>query len=422
MEQVMKEFGNLAAYLSRKSMMEILGVDRDECAHSQFLGWLFENTLTGKEATSLFISMLQEEAKIQAKDINDIKVVLEDFVEVKGFHGRVDIVMDVTYCYTKHQHIIIENKIDSLEHKMGQGNKAVDAENAMWQTEGYYEYYSKLKPCAFVFLTRPESQITIPADDKVSQKGPQYNYFKWIDYQNLLDKVLAPLKNKLPVGSEERMRVDDYIRCLGINMTQENLIAVSEELKVLVDKVWDDAGNRALFERLKEKDAALNDFWETNKNLIQPLFKVLKYLYPESNDIKEIDKVVNGKDTTKYDLYYNGELVNTNLSKNALVKKVVELYIYNVSNNLEDVKAAFPPKLRMLEKGKGADPTSLSNQVVIQKSSKPNKWVLLEGKSDWYVNQTGWDGKAMMNYFINHAKTLLPKLQIHEVVPSEKDS
>jgi hypothetical protein len=209
-------------------MMEILGVDRDEYAHSQFLGWLFENAVTGKEATSLFISMLQEETKIPAKDINDIKVVLEDFVEVKGFHGRADIVMDVTYCDTKHQYIIIENKIDSLEHKMGQGNKAVDAKNAMWQTEGYYEYYNKLKPCEFVFLTRPEAQITIPADDTESQKKPQCNYFKWIEYQNLLDKVLVPLKEKLPVDSEERMRVDDYIRCLGINMTQENLIAVSE--------------------------------------------------------------------------------------------------------------------------------------------------------------------------------------------------
>jgi hypothetical protein len=273
-----------------------------------------------------------------------------------------------------------------------------------------------------VFLTRPEAQITIPADDTESQKKPQCNYFKWIEYQNLLDKVLVPLKEKLPVDSEERMRVDDYIRCLGINMTQENLIAVSEELKALAKNVWDDVGNRDLFERLKNKDAALNDFWESNKNLIQPLFKVLKYLYPESDDIKAIDKVVNGKDTTKYDLYYNGELVNTNLSKNALLKKVVELYIYTVSSNLEKVKETFPPKLRMLEKGKEADPASLSNQVVIQKSSKPNKWVLLEGKSDWYVNQTGWDGKAMMNYFIDHAKKQIPGLRIHEVVPSEKDS
>ena len=36
----------LDRYFSEKSMMEILGVDRDENSHSKFLGWLFGNCQT----------------------------------------------------------------------------------------------------------------------------------------------------------------------------------------------------------------------------------------------------------------------------------------------------------------------------------------------------------------------------------------
>ena len=421
-QEYLPDFAALHKYFSKKSTMEILGVDRDECAHSMFLGWFFENAVTGKVATSLLVSLLQSKINISANIINDVKVVLEDFVEVKGYHGRVDIVMDVTYSKTKHLHIVIENKIDSLEHKMGFGKKSEDAENAMWQTEGYYEYYSKkYTPCAFVFLTRPSSQITLPNDNEGYKQGPQCSNFEWITYQDILDKILVPLRETLSKESKERVRINDYIRCLGINSTQDNLIAVSEELHELADKVWDNETNRALFERLKQKDAGLNAFWETNKCLIQPLFKVLRYLHPDIDAITEIDKVVNGKDTTKYDLCYEGREYK-NLSKNGLVKKTVELYINTCSNDIETVRMAFPSKLRMLNKGTGADPNSLSNQVVIQNSSRPNKWALLEGKLNWYVNQTGWDGKVMMNYFIEHAKTLLPGLQTHEVVPNEEDS
>lgn len=420
------DFTELRNYFSKKSMMEILGVDRDENAHSKFLGWLFENEVTGKDAISLFINMLPYERKISAKEINDVKVVLEDFVEVNGYHGRADIVIDVTYSKTEHLYVVIENKIDSLEHKMGIGKKSEDAENAMWQTEGYNEYYSaKYDHCAFVFLTRPNLS---------KENGPQCDNFKWKTYQDILNKVLVPLKKKLSKRSEEWIRINDYIRCLEINKTQDNLIAISKELLGLANNAWDNEANRALFERLKQKDAGLNSFWEENKHLIQPLFKVLRYMYPvsesepisdKSRSISEIDKVVNGKDTTKYDLCFDGREYK-NLSKNRLVKKTVELYIdvNKCNGDIKDVMDAFPSKLRMLNKGTGADPSSLSNQVVKEAQSKPNDWKPLdvEGRSNWYVNQTGWDGKAMMNYFIEHAKTLLPGLQIHEVVPNEDNT
>ena len=50
---------NLEEYFSKKSMMEILGVDRDENAHSQFLAWLFEKP----EALSLLLTFIKNEKK-----------------------------------------------------------------------------------------------------------------------------------------------------------------------------------------------------------------------------------------------------------------------------------------------------------------------------------------------------------------------
>jgi hypothetical protein len=49
----------LDSYFQQKSTMEILGVDRDENAHSRFLAWLFENEETRDVAIKKLISLLK---------------------------------------------------------------------------------------------------------------------------------------------------------------------------------------------------------------------------------------------------------------------------------------------------------------------------------------------------------------------------
>ena len=124
------DFTKLHEFFSKKSTMEILGVDRDENAHSKFLGWLFENELTRDSAIKNLLALLQtklREQKIQdipdvMKSYNEktfafqqVHVKLEDVVEVeyegKTYHGRVDIVIDIQLNNSDHLFVIIENKI-----------------------------------------------------------------------------------------------------------------------------------------------------------------------------------------------------------------------------------------------------------------------------------------------------------------------
>ncbi len=116
---VMTNWEKLEAYFNKKSMMEILGVDRDENAHSKFLGWLFENEDTREVAIKSLLSLLERKHREREQDkthfppslneinwdtfsIKDTKVTLEDFVEYSGFYGRADIVIDVTDCQDQH--------------------------------------------------------------------------------------------------------------------------------------------------------------------------------------------------------------------------------------------------------------------------------------------------------------------------------
>ena len=480
----------LKDYFNKKSMMEILGVDRDENAHSKFLGWLFENEDTREVAIKSLLTLLdnnkQSDNQIpeffvfdNRKVISDVKVKLEDFVEVnprdiksdaeqdEKVYGRADIVVDLIYGQEP-LHIIIENKIDSFEHKMGKGQKLEAEEGAIWQTEGYNYYYKEKygeENCVFVFLTRHKSQIEIPKKIKDLYKPDhkdgraQSDSFIWIDYQNVLDnilyKTLSFLKKKERLETE--LRIKDYIRCLGINKTQENLMAISSDSEIakLAYEVWID--NKKLFNDLVGNRSDQNIFWRENKEFIQPLFEILAYLcdiddekgkneIKEKEQIRDIKNIVNGKDFTTYEIKKDGTHISVEytirkksinaqkLGKNALVRTVVWLYMHE-NKEMRDLKAlqsAFPISLRI--KGKRFNSDAITNKVIDDEKRdrwKPIKDIKvfcdnkeldpIELKKDLYVIQTGWDGTDMMNRFIEHAHKLLgDNYHIEEVVPEEQ--
>ena len=492
----------LKDYFNKKSMMEILGVDRDENAHSKFLGWLFENEDTREVAIKSLLTLLdnnkQSDNQIpeffvfdNRKVISDVKVKLEDFVEVnprdiksdaeqdEKVYGRADIVVDLIYGQEP-LHIIIENKIDSFEHKMGKGQKLEAEEGAIWQTEGYNYYYKGKygeENCVFVFLTRHKSQIEIPKKIKDLYKPDhkdgraQSDSFIWIDYQNVLDSILVKVLDSIKESlkgtkqtkdsctslSEITIRINDYIRCLCINKTQENLMAIcsDSEIAKLSCEVWKD--NKELFNDLVGNRSDQNFFWRENKVFIQPLFEILAYLcdiddekgkneIKEKDQIRKIKNIVNGKDFTTYEIKKDGTPISVEytirkksiytqkLGKNALVRTVVWLYMHENEKmrSLESLQSAFPMSLRI--KGKRFDSDAITNKVIdgekrdrwkpikdIKVFCDNNELKSIELEKDLYVIQTGWDGTDMMNRFIEHAHKLLGDIyHIEEVVPEEQ--
>jgi hypothetical protein len=386
------------------------------------------------------------------------------------YYGRADIVLEVTYDNKQHLYVIIENKIDSFEHKMGKGQKEEDAEGAMWQTVGYSNYYKEKydkKNCVFVFLTRPnidtkkcEKFFDKKKSHNRSDGGPQCDSFIWINYQNVLDSILVKVLDSIKESlkgtkqtkdsctslSEITIRINDYIRCLGINKTQENLMAISSDSEIakLADEIW---------------NSIQEDKIKSNQNIIRPLFEVLYYLHhnPKKNGIIDsIYGIVNDKDYTTYSIegIKSGVGIDacshrdSGLTKNALIMRVVELYLKEKGD--KNIKEVFPPALRMVCKGALAKEESLSNQVIIEleeyiqkkneyKKSKNQEPLTKESAKDainkdddWkelnvnealsglYVIQTGWDGKIMMNNFIEHVKQIMPEYTIKEQVHEDK--
>jgi ribosomal protein L21E len=458
------DFTKLHEFFSKKSTMEILGVDRDENAHSKFLGWLFENELTRDSAIKKLLALLQtklREQKIQdipdvMKSYNEktfafqqVHVKLEDVVEVeyegKTYHGRVDIVIDIQLNNSDHLFVIIENKIFSHEHRLGCGKKTEDPD-APWQTIGYNLYYdyknkNNKNNCLFAYLTLPKCPMPEGDSDKKEIDEPNCKKFIHINYQDLMTHLLEKLKVTDTVAEKQKeasiiqQRIIEYITCLEINKTQNSLMAVSNDLKKLANEYVDIPLLKKIHENIQNKNAS---FWQEHKDFLRPLFKVLTYLAEDGNysnedgnysniikkEIQEIDKFVNGKDYTAYMIKENNQPMisgdnKDRFGKNALVKKVVELYINNHQiSDFEELRKAFPPSLRLVNKGSSADPKSQCNQVV--SSSQYNKnWKPIEPKDDWFVNQTGWDGRTMMDNFIAHVKRIMPQYTIEEVIPGE---
>lgn len=466
------DFTKLHEFFSKKSTMEILGVDRDENAHSKFLGWLFENEETRITAINSMIRLWKEKAKkklpiitneeyknavnenIQFPEIEDkssVEVKLEDFVvsEDSNCYGRADIVINITD-QKGNRHIIIENKIDSLEHKMG-NDKAQKESN--WQTIEYFKYYTQKyygKDYLFFFLTRPKYQITISEKQEKEQlkKEPQCQAFIGIDYQDII-KILKNITVDLTKDKDEktaeraketRHRINDYIYCLGINKTQNTLMAVSGGLKTKVEEAW------------KYLQKGTEKVIKENQDILRPLFEVLNHINKEDdkkdNKIERIYTIIKGKDYTSYNIEDTEGLCAENLTKNGLVKSIIELYIRKEEViECKKLKEIFSPALRMICKGSAASSDSLSNQVVINLDEywkKKNKylksknkktlskdeaheniqndgdWRVLSGANNCYVIQTGWDGRPMMNNFIEYAERIMPSIKIKECVKEKK--
>ena len=476
-------FQDLHDYFSKKSMMEIMGVDRDENAHSNFLAWLFENEETSKYACKLLIKLLQrraaEEEKVKALPNNlanvnidkicKVKVTREAFVQATyekksnkiedaqnncsgtEVKGRTDIVIDLLDGKNNISlKIIIENKVDSEEickwcYKKEKPDNQISKEdrndkrtvdNNLWQTKFYYDYYSRQhgeNKVVYAFLTLPNSD------------GPKCKKFIHITYQNIMNDILIPIKD---IASESTLsQIKDYIKALGINYSQDEVMAVSPELKTLANQLLKTNDVIKKLYNLRQQKDSVNDkkerdrlieFWNcytttgvAYRDILRPFFEVLSII---KNDKDNKD----GRDDTEY---RNGDEVIR--GKNPLFRWIVEKYIVSrhpVTPSVEELQLMFPPSLH--GKTVSAREGSCTDKNIIIGEPKSdfsniykdnsfgfwNKYCLdnpCNKMADIYVCQTGWDGPAMMSRLIKYVKENIPSfadLNIREVPSFLKES
>lgn len=431
----------LDRYFRQKSTMEILGVDRDENAHSNFLAWLFENEITGKEACIRLLKRIASDF-VNYDDIDRIKVIREDFchyeykrnvngvikcddlqdkehednTEYKNIEGRTDIVVEILFNHSNAVHIIIENKVGSVENckwefigKKIEDKIEHDLDKSLWQTSFYYDYYTALygkEKTHFVFLS-------IPGEEKAKCKQ-----FKNITYQDIMDYILVPLFDTIS-DVETRLRLWDYILALSINYNQNRIMAVSPKLKLLATSLC--CSFKPLFDmflswQIESERQKLISFWNHTeqgipiRDILRPFFKVMAIVEPEEWKLKE-----QTPDTTKYEIYDN--TVNFACGgKNALFKWLVEKFIKKFDSvnkeslTLEHLQMIFPPSLH----GKTASARNskpANNHIISKGVVDKSHWCRSELNPDFSIIQTGWDGPEMMSRLIRYVKENIEELK-----------
>lgn len=252
-----------------KSMMEIVGVHRDENKHSDFLAWLFDSSSDhqlGAEPAKNLIELIKKNGQL-LPIIADKITKCTAKREVAGKDGdRVDIILEIEVGNDKIR-VVFENKVNAPE------TIDKDGIGGIGQTIRYHQEYSKKNDGfknVYIYNRCDKSQL------------PQCQEFICITYQDIVDNIIEPLfTNKINyIISKRRTEfiLKDYILTLEkpVNVekqTDKIIMAMGKELKENLQKFLDK--NFDLFATAIETATVANNDLE-KKQIYEELASVLK--------------------------------------------------------------------------------------------------------------------------------------------------
>lgn len=395
-----QEFLELQEYYHCKSCWEVLGIAREEVYHSAFIAWLLDPSdshamgvfclrrllaaavlVESKIGTSCCSEWLDETFRqaiiVDNYTISDIRVETEKVVSSdKPRDSRLDIFVECKISIESRSpfdlKMIIENKVGSSEH----GN----------QTSRYRNWAAKEFPGAKLacFFLSPEFGR--------KEKALSEACFLKFSYQHLLEYVITPLLVSMR-DSQERARVEDYVRALSISTG----VYKREDKK--------DKGNFRMAITDKEKEL-LKALWARYENILLAAVEVIAEdkAFAEGLGLSEKDQEscrkvverVSARDRTKYNLKYQGcQLNESPLPKNRvlfeIVKKMEAVGLENFSSHI-----------RKFIKGFGnTKGLRLEEEVGDKKRCHSEFSVTFEGKIYLVSNQWGIGGIKALKKFLN---------------------
>ncbi len=243
-----------------KSMMEILGVHRDENKHSDFLAWLFDSSSDhqlGAEPAKNLIELIKKNGQL-LPIITDKITKCTAKREVAGKdRDRVDIILEIE-AEPKNIRVIFENKVNAPE---------TIGEKGIGQTQRYHDEYEQKKDGfknVYIYNRCDISQL------------PQCEEFICITYQDIVDNIIEPLLPNLNPRTEFILK--DYILTLEkpVNVekqTDKIIMAMGKKLKENLKKFLDK--NFDLFATAIETATVANNDLE-KKQIYEELASVLK--------------------------------------------------------------------------------------------------------------------------------------------------
>ena len=327
-----KNIQKIKEFYKTKSFSGILGVDRREMTHSNFLAWIFDDTQShnlGQFAIKQLLDMLLEygEEKIDnslklynknnSTDLqfdNLYKVMMLDIYNVENLMvgverplvgGRIDIIISMHIRSEKNDiklpekiNIIIENKVDSSEHSN--------------QTSTYYNYYKKEETYKndlnlFVFLS---PVVTSKLKDKLADN----EHFININYQLISDNILE--------------------RALTYDISERNKFIITEYLLSLRKPSKENKGQTMATGKLEKE--LLKEFWETHVELLTTAFGVLSEIAKDEGDEETFESLENMKKNTSELIRYKSIEEYLEQTKKNLSQELKQISI-NLINRISEV-------------------------------------------------------------------------------------
>ncbi|WP_461241066.1 PDDEXK-like family protein [Paucilactobacillus sp. N302-9] len=198
----------LKNWLIGNNIFNILGLQRNEIRHSNFIAWLVNpsaNRVFGDYFLKKILLTVIKNGSVN--DLSELNVMLNDYSDatvLREYHN-IDILIKSANQRTK---IVIENKIDSQQHDQ--------------QLQRYQKFVQKNsnKDDKLIFI-----YLTIDGDD------PKAEGWQRLSYTDVLE-ILQNMMNRAYDESIELQYVRDYINLLKVNIVRD------EELTKTVEKIY----------------------------------------------------------------------------------------------------------------------------------------------------------------------------------------
>ena len=401
--QISKEYNELKKFYNTKSILQLVGKERDENVHSDMIAWLLDDSVEHKLGLTpirYFLRMLpisiDKEENILAKeeynnyllscflnkDLNilNINIKREHMLGKDGktytSSQRIDILIEITILINNEYKIlpvIIENKVKSDEHD----DQTISYKE--WSDDTYSDSSKFFQPI-LIFLTPKK------------QSKPNEPSFIKISYQELVDRVIDPCLI-ICESNEAIFRLKDYLRTL----TYTNFEKITEK------------GDIVMAMTKSEKDLLLK-FKEENKDLLLAIREAIREDEKDSEIVEAIEEINSSIVSRNNDKY----VYNSNVYKKGhLVYQVIKDYVNKgLVNDSKELKSKFEysgtkPSKRLFyteeEYNKSSD----------QKRYHKDPIVLNSGEIIYISNQIGSTGKNTDSTNLDNFLELCTKLGIN---------
>lgn len=310
-----KDFARLRNRFDRQSLFSILSVENRELQHSAVLKWFFSLPTVSTHRNGPLALMLRlygsellsggksSSSKLDTQEMGNVvlgnyeilscKVQTEEYVENQKQKGRIDVWIkgemkvegkSVPY------HVIIENKVESKEHKC--------------QTSFYAEYMKRLKGLVFPIFLTPK----VKGDgDEISCESER---FVKMTYPMLMEEIMEPMLSHPYMTKRDKFILEEYLYSLS-----DYTIKNRNELNMGIEK---------------RTEELLTSVWKNNKDLFVQFLRACSEVFNDK-ELQECANYINNKDMSKYDISdhdgFQPKLATKNCSKVDSVACCVEILL-----------------------------------------------------------------------------------------------